>query len=846
MMSSMFRSGWALLAAAVFGLAAVNAQQVSPPRASQGAPASSQPSAVAGAGVAAPTAPLDRALLDRYCVTCHNAQLKTAGLTLDAVDITQVAANAEVLEKVAHKLRSGQMPPQGRPRPDKAAIDTYAATLEAALDRVAAARPNPGRVSVHRLNRLAYMNAIRDLLALDVDPALLPADNGGVGFDNNADVLSVTPALMSRYMSAATKVSRLAIGDPTIRPATQVYRASEWATQTARTSEDLPFGTRGGLAVRHTFPLDGEYEFKVRLKRNFFGGTIHGIDDEHEIAIRLDGQLVKQYRVGGQYKGADPGILIAIPEDDIEAQKLHAYHLDADKDFNFRVPLKAGQRLVTAAFADNLPSVSEMVPLRPRSLKSANFDDASAPAIGTIEISGPYGATVPDDTPSRRQVFVCRPTNTRDEEPCAKKVLSTLARRAYRRPITDADVNELLGLYRMGRRGGTFEAGIGRALEGLLAMPAFLFRIEQDPSGAKPGTVYRVSDVELASRLSFFLWKSIPDDELLEVAAGGRLKQPAVLEAQVRRMLADPKATRWMNDFVGQWLMIRNLQAQEPDPGIFPEFDDNLREAMIKETELFFESQVREDRGLLDLLRADYAYVNERLAQHYGMPNVYGGHFRRVLVTDAARQGLLGQASVLTVTSYAHRTSVVLRGKWVLETLLGAPPPPPPPNVPPLQENDGSKAPASLRERMENHRRNAVCATCHSRMDPMGFALENFDGTGKWRDADSGVPIDPVIALSDGVKVDGPRAFRELLLNRGDEYIRTVIEKLLSYALGRSVTYRDQPTVRHLAQRTATEGYRWSSVILGIVTSEPFLMRRTPDNESATPAGARVARAGNQ
>jgi mono/diheme cytochrome c family protein len=838
-MATMSRTSWGLVAVSgLFGLTVLSAEQAPSARGASAPPAS--PLRPAGAAASAP--PPGRALLDRYCVTCHNEKLKTAGLVLSAVDVGQVAGNAEVLEKVAHKLRSGQMPPEGRPRPDKATADAFAAALETSLDRHAAAAPNPGRVAVHRLNRVTYVNAIRDLLALDIDPALLPVDNGGVGFDNNADVLSVTPALMNRYMSAATKVSRLAVGDATIRPATQVYRASEWATQTARTSEDLPFGTRGGFAVRHTFPLDGQYEFKVRLKRNFFGGTIHGIDDEHEIEVRVDGQVVQRYRVGGKYKGADPGILIAIPEDEVEAQKLHAYHLDADKDFNFRIPLKAGQRLVTAAFADNLPSVSEMVPLQPRSLKSANFDDASAPAIGTIEVSGPHEAKTPEDTASRRKIFVCRPASAREDAACARTILGSLARRAYRRPVTDADLGELLRLYALGRRDGDFDVGIGRALEGLLTMPAFLFRIEQDPSGARPGAVYRINDLELASRLSFFLWKSIPDDELLDAAVRRRLKTPAVLEAQVRRMLADPKATRWMNDFVAQWLMVRNLQAQEPDPGIFPEFDDNLREAMLKETELFFESQVRSDRSLLDLLGADYTYLNERLAQHYRVPNVYGGHFRRVPVTDPARQGLLGHASVLTVTSYAHRTSVVLRGKWVLETLLGAPPPPPPPNVPPLQENDGTKAPASLRERMENHRKNPVCATCHTRMDPMGFALENFDGTGKWRDTDAGAPIDPVISLGDGVKVDSPKAFRELLLHRGDEYIRTVIEKLLSYATGRSLMYYDYPTVRRLAREAEADGYRWTSVILGIVTSEPFQMRRVSGVDSTAAPANRVAR----
>jgi hypothetical protein len=776
-----------------------------------------------------PPVAIDRALLDQYCVACHNERLKTGGFSLEKLDVSQVVGHADVLEKIASKLKTGQMPPQGRPRPDKAAVAAYVARLETALDAAAAALPNPGRVAVHRLNRLEYVNTIHDLLALDIDPALLPADNGGVGFDNNADVLSVTPALMNRYMSAATKVSRLAIGDPTIRPAIQMYKASDWLVQTERQNEDMPFGTHGGMAIRHAFPLDGEYEFKVRLLRNFFGGTIRGIDDEHEIEVRLDGVLVQKFTVGGKYKGADAGILIAIPEDEVEAQKLHAYHLDADKDFNFRLSIKGGPRLLTVAFVDRAPGVSEMVPLRARSLKSSNFDDASAPAIGSLEIAGPYGARAPEETPSRRQIFVCRPASERDQDACARKILTTLARRAYRRPVSSVDVDELMTLYALGRKEGDFDTAVGRAIEGLLSMPAFLFRIEQDPTGAQPGRVYRVSDLELASRISYFLWKSFPDDELLDVAARGRLKDRAVLAQQVSRMLKDPKSTRWMNDFVGQWLMIRNLQAQEPDPNIFPDFDDNLREAMSRETELFFESQVRGDRSILDLLRADYTFLNERLADHYGVPNVYGNHFRRVQIGDPARQGLLGHASILTVTSYAHRTSVVLRGKWVLENLLGTPPPPPPPNVPPLKENERGAKPTSLRERMEEHRKNPVCASCHSRMDPIGFALENFDAIGKWRDQDAGAAIDAKSTLADGTKIDSPKAFREVLLGLGDQFTGTVVEKLLSYALGRAVDYYDMPTVRQLIRDGARDDYRWSALLLDVVSSTPFQMRRVPD-----------------
>ena len=788
-----------------------------------------------------PSAALDPTLFDRYCVTCHNERLQTAGLVLEGVDVTQAAAHAPVLEKVVHKLRSGQMPPVGRPRPEPAARDAFIAGLESALDREAAASPDPGRIAVHRLNRLEYVNAIRDLLALDIDPALLPADNPGIGFDNNADVLSVTPALMDRYISAAAKVSRLAIGDATIQPSVQVYRASEWETQTVRMSEDLPFGTHGGFAVNHVFPLDGEYTFRLRLRRNFFGGTIHGIDDEHEVQFRLDDELIQRFEVGGEYQGADPGILIAIPEDDIESQRLHSYHLNADDHMVVRMQVKAGPHLVAAAFTGIAPAVSEMVPLRPRSLKNSNFDDASAPAIFSIEISGPAGPTTVGDTPSRQQILTCRPAQAGDEETCAREILSTLLRRAYRRPVDEFFLDQLMGVYRQERARGTFDAGIQLALETLLSSPAFLFRVEQDPEDAEPGVPYRVSDIELASRLSFFLWRSVPDDELLEVAARGDLTDPDQFERQVRRMLADPRATRWMNDFVGQWLMVRNLELHEPDPSIFPEFEDNLRRAMIAETEMFFESQVRGDRSVLELLRADYTFLNARLARHYGVPGVYGSHFRRVPVTDPARQGLLGHASILTVSSYAHRTSVVLRGKWVLENLLGAPPPPPPPNVPPLEENEPGAAPKSLRERMEQHRANPVCASCHAPLDPNGFVLENFDAVGKWRDADGEAEIDPATTLPDGTEISGLESYRSFLLDaRREDVLRTVVEKLLSYGLGRGLEYYDAPVVREIVRDASSHDYRWSAVIMGIVKSAPFQMRRLGDPDG-TAAVATVA-----
>ena len=519
---------------------------------------------------------------------------------------------------------------------------------------------------------------------------------------------------------------------------------------------------------------------------------------------------------------------ISAPEDDIVHQQLALYGQNADSDLEVRLPIKAGTRLVSAAFTDVAPSPFE------------GAGDNTPAGLMSLDVRGPYGGAVPAETPSRQRVFQCKPEGRQDERACASKIIGTLARRAYRRPVTSADLQPLMKVYDGGRAARDFEAGIERALEALLSMPAFLMRAEAEPDGARPGTIYRISDLELASRLSFFLWKSIPDDELLDLAARGALRDPAVLAQQTRRMLADRRATRWMNDFLGQWLQVRNLQTIEPDPIRFPEFDSTLREAMIRETELFFESQVRDDRNVLDLLRADYTFLNARLAEHYDMWGVYGSHFRRVTVTDPARHGLLGHGSVLTTTSYADRTSVVLRGKWVLETLLGAPPPPPPPAVPPLKQNDGKSKPASLRERMEQHRQNAVCASCHATMDPLGFALENFNAIGKWREDDEGAAINPAIVLR-GADIDGPKAFREALLRQDGEFIRTVTEKLLTYALARGLDYRDAPTVRQLVRDASRDDYRWSSLILGIITSAPFQQRIVRDAEGQQPAAAVVA-----
>jgi hypothetical protein len=779
---------------------------------------------------AAPAAPApSRAVFDKYCIGCHNEKMKSryANLALDTVDLSNITAHAETLEKVVRKLHMGQMPPDGSPRPDPATLTAFIGSLETALDRAAATRPNPGRVASRRLNRTEYVNVIADLLGLEVDGTeLLPSDMAGFGFDNNADVLSITPGLMSRYMAAATKISRLALASPDNRPIMQVYKVG-FERRDARGSEDLPFATHGGLAVRHTFPLDGEYLFTLRLKRNGTVSTIDGIEeDEHEIELRVDHGLVKRFKIGGQFKGPDPGVLIAVPEDDLEGQKLHDYRMNADKELEVRVTLKAGTRLVGAAFTDSAPVPGD------GGGRQSRARDGQLPGIDMLYISGPFNGKTAETTVPRQRVFVCRPGTggqgaraaEAEEEACAQKILTPLARRAYRRPVTNADTQPLLAIYREGRQARDFDAGIERALEALLSSPKFLIRLEREPEGAARNVPYRVTDLELASRLSFFLWKSIPDDELLDVAARGKLKDPAVVAAQVRRMLADRRATRFTNDFSGQWLEVRNIQSQNPDELLYSAFDDSLRKAMIKETQLFFESQVREDRPIQELLTANYTFLNDQLARHYGITDLYGSHFRRVTVTDEARQGILGHASVLMTTSYADRTSVVLRGKWILENILGAPPPPPPPNVPPLKASDRAK-PTSLRERMEQHRNNPVCASCHRHMDPLGFAMEHFDAIGKWRDTDFGAAINASIVMS-GKPIDTPKAFREALATEGNgAFVRTVVEKLMTYATGRGVGHDDAPIVRQLSRDLARDNYRWSSLIVGVVKSAPFQMR---------------------
>ncbi len=780
-----------------------------------------------------------RAVLNRYCVTCHNEKLKTAGLLLDKMDVEHVSVGAEVWEKVIRKLRTAAMPPAGAPRPDQATYDSFATYLETALDRAAAAKPNPGAPAAHRLNRAEYTNAIRDLLATDIDvESLLPADDSGYGFDNIGDVLTVSPVLLERYMSAARKITRLAVAGPAIHPDVKTYNVSKFLLQDDRMSEDLPFGSRGGIGIRHYFPVDGEYVVKIRLKTNFDGAKILGIGKAHQLDLRLDGARVKLFTVGGEQK-SKPGIG-STPQSafDLEGQaELQQYLQTADAGLEVRIPVQAGTRRVGVAFPRE-STVGEDA-IQP-SLADREGDN---PAVGSLTISGPYNAKGQSDTPSRRKIFVCRPAQSeprpagsgslgeKDEESCARKILSTLARRAYRRPVTEADIQSLLSLYQAGRSEGGFEAGIETALQGMLVDSEFLFRVERDPDGLAPGGAYRISDLELASRLSFFLWSSLPDDSLLEVAVRGKLHDPAILEQQVRRMLADPRSKALVSNFAGQWLYLRNMRSVMPDLGEFPDFDDNLREALQQETELFFESMLREDRPVLDLLRADYTFLNERLARHYGVPNIYGSHFRRVKVADENRRGLLGQGSLLTVTSYANRTSPTIRGKWLLANLLGAPPPPPPPNVPSLKDRGEDGKILSVRQQMEQHRANPVCASCHARMDPLGFALENFDAVGQWRTTSGAAktPIDASGVLPDGTKFQGPAELRQLLLSKPEQFVTTVTEKLLTYALGRGVEYYDAPAVRKIMRDSAPTGYRWSSLISELVRSTPFQMRRSRD-----------------
>ena len=744
----------------------------------------------------------------QYCVTCHNERTKAGDLVLDGPPLTDVAGHAHVWETVLRKVRAGAMPPAGPPRPDSATTTAFIRALEKELDGRSAPETSRTRrdlhsgPALHRLNRTEYGNAIRDLIDLEIDPAaLLPPDDSTAGFDNNADLLGISPALLERYLAAAAKISAIAVGNPSIGATSEIYRVRGDASQIEHV-EGLPIGTRGGLVAKHTFPLDGEYVIKVKLLDTNMG-AVRGLEEPHQVEVTIDGARVFLMSIGGDR------------DFKVSANNATDIAVELDTRLTVRVAVKAGPHMVGATFLQRSEAEGGT---RLQAFRRSTIDmmhHGGLPHVANVTVSGPFNATGPGDTPSRRRILTCRPARPSDELPCATTIITRLARRAYRRPATTDELGRLMTFYRAGRGAGSFERGIEMALRGVLANPKFLLRAEAASS----------TDLDLASRLSFFLWSSIPDDELIDLAVARRLSRPAVLNQQVRRMLADPRADSLVTNFAVQWLQLRNLRSAAPDKNLFPDFDDNLRQAFQRETELFVGSIIRENRPILDLLTAGYSFVNERLARHYGIPGVKGSHFRRVILTQPERQGLLGKGSILLLTSHADRTAPVVRGKWVLENLLGVPPPPPAANVPPLEEQDAG---LSVRARMESHRRSPACAACHKIMDPIGLALENFDAIGAWRTRDSGTPIDASGQLMDGTAVDGPVSLRRALLAKSDVFVGNVAEKLLTYALGRQIEYHDMPAVRAIVREAARQDNRFSALIMAVVSSRPFRMPSPP------------------
>ena len=767
-----------------------------------------------------------------YCFTCHNQKLRTAGLALDGLDATHPSANAEVWERVIAKLQSASMPPPGLPRPDAAVYRAVASSLENDIDKAWEANPNPGRINpVHRLNRAEYNNAIRDLFALDLDvKPLLPGDETADGsFDNFADVLSISTAHLERYMSVSREVTRLAVGLPPTSPGLERFEVPLHVLQNDRQSEDLPLGSRGGIAIHHEFPVDAEYLIKVRLQRQY-QDYLKGMGWAQKLDVRLDGKLLKRFTVGGGAQGRPAATSYAGSGEpnfagDPEWEKY--MQITGDAGLELRVPVQAGPHVVGVTFVRELwePEGLPQPLQRGRVIADDNvyMDYAN---VGSVLIGGPYNAAAAaKDTPSRRAIFVCQPAAATQERDCAKKILSKIARLAYRRPVTSEDLQTLLPFFDTGRHdGGSFDAGIQFALERLLVDPDFLLRVHREiPASATT----RISDVELASRLSFFLWSSIPDDHLLTLAERGELSNPATLEKEVRRMLADPRATdALVNDFAAQWLNLRRVEEVVVDPDRYPNYDESLLQAFKQETQLFIGSTLREDRSVSDLLNADYTFVNERLARHYGIPGIYGSRFRRVtLPNHDERGGVLAEGALLATTSYPDRTSPVLRGKWLLNNIFGLSIPPPPPNVDRNLETKPGSKPTTMRERLAQHRQDPSCNGCHSVIDPLGFALENFDVIGGWRTVDElGKPIDASGATASGTRIDGLTGLRSLLLDQPDQFPRTVTEKLMAYALGRRLEYYDRPAVRKIVRDAAAQDYRWSSLILGIVESPSFLM----------------------
>ena len=838
---------WLVVVLGAYSAAVARVQATSPTAAAQGAQAPAATPASTPASTAQPAASTPhQTLVRRYCVTCHNQRLKTAGLLLDTIDAEHPATSPAEWEKVIVKLRAGSMPPTGSPRPDAAGYSEMIGWLEGELDRAWFAAPNPGRIgAVHRLNRTQYNNVVRDLFALkDIDVrAQLPGDDTADGsFDNFADALSISTAHLERYLSVARQVTRLATGLPPAAPALAIYDIPLHVVQDDRQSDDLPLGSRGGMAVKYNAPVDGEYLIKVKLRRQY-QDYLMGMGWAQQLDVRLDGKLIKRFTVGGGAKGRPAAASYAgdgEPNFAGDPEWEEYMQVSGDAGLDVRIPLKAGPRVVGVSFVreewepEGLPQPLQ----RGRVLTNDNIymDDA---AVGAVHIGGPYNPPGPAvDTPSKRALFVCQPKSVTEEPACANRILSRIGRLAYRRPLAKSDVDSLMAFFKDGRsEGGSFEAGIQFALERMLVDPDFLLRVHKDPANLKAaagGTVtsYQMSELEVASRLSFFLWGSIPDEHLLDLAERGQLTKPAVLDAEVRRLLADPRTSDNLSrDFAAQWLNLRRVGDVAAHPDVYPSFDDSLLDAFREETELFVASTIQENRSVLDLIRADYTFVNERLARHYNIPNVYGSRFRRITLPDLTqRGGILGNGSLLATTSYPERTSPVLRGKWLLDNIFGVPVPAPPPGVnTTLPEPSAGNKPPTIRERLAQHRKQPVCASCHSVIDPAGFALENFDAIGGYRLIDeSGKPVDAVGNTVDGTKIAGLPGLRELLLNPKDRFPVTVTSKLMAYGLGRPLEYFDRPAIRKIVREAESTDYSWSSIVTGIVKSPSFLRRAAP------------------
>ena len=772
-----------------------------------------------------------RLTLDRFCVSCHNETLKTANLMLDKANVNDLSESPQLWERVITKLSLRQMPPVGMPRPDETFYKSFTSYLKNQLDSLSAANQNPGRsITTHRLNRTEYTNAVRDLLGVEIDgAAMLPADNSG-GFDNLGDLLTVSQVLMEKYMSVARLVSRLAIGDTTIPVDSVQYTIEPTLLQHERMNEDLPFGSRGGIAVRHRFPVDGEYVLKVRLQRSNLEALIIGLAEPSYVDVRVDGKRIKQLRVGGDNVGLaqdGPGELGDM-SDPLQVEYEHT----ADEKLEVRFPMQAGTHTIQVTFLEeSFAWEGHVPPPNVEHFDARQYDTSSRPwvkpAISNITVNGPYDIKGAGKTSSREKILLCTPSSQPEEESCARKVLSRLARFAYRRPVNNADINPLLELYSEGRRDmDSFDLGIERAIEGMLSSPGFLFRIERDPADVEKNTVYPVRDLELASRLSFFLWSSIPDDELLTLAEKGKLSEETVLDQQINRLLKDKRSVSLVDNFAEQWLLLRNLPLAHKDSDLFPTFDEQLRQSFYQEVKLFVGSIFRDDRSILDLLRADYSFLNERLARHYGIENVSGSQFRKVTMPREQR-GLLARAGILAITSYPNRNSTVLRGKWVLENVLASPPPPPPVDIPPLENVKAAPGQTlTLRERMQIHPANPVCAVCHNQMDPIGFGLENYNAIGQWRTEDEGKPIDASGRLPSGVEFEGPAELQDALLDDPSIFVSAFTQKLLTYALGRPIEYYDMPAVRKIVNQAAENDNRLSSIVTGVVNSTPFRMRR--------------------